>query len=178
MFPQMGAPWSELPGVNNSERDPQLEPNMGVPQHQRHSYLSPNFMGQTTSELTENILSASEQSMHSILFTNAVSLATSSAMAMAGAPIPESPGEPFTSSSLTNHGTQHLTVSPVTGRPSKCYKCSYCTKMFGHKNDFRKHVAIHTGLKPHGCPHCSLSFTQRGTLKNHVRRIHKVDMPQ
>ena len=78
--------------------------------------------------------------------------------------------------SSTNLSSQQIVLT-AHGRPAKCYTCIYCFKLFRHKNDFRKHVATHTGEKPHGCPYCDLSFTQRGTLRNHMKRIHQQELP-
>ena len=32
------------------------------------------------------------------------------------------------------------------------------------------HVRMHQGVKPHTCPHCSKTFTQKGNLRKHVYR--------
>ncbi|XP_037798493.1 zinc finger protein 771-like [Penaeus monodon] len=34
------------------------------------------------------------------------------------------------------------------------FTCHHCSKNFYHKNDFRKHVRVHTGEKPYACPYC------------------------
>jgi len=64
----------------------------------------------------------------------------------------------------------HLNTS--TGRSNKAYICPYCNKCFGHKNDWRKHVAVHTGHRPHKCSYCDQSFIQKGSLKSHLFRVH------
>ena len=34
---------------------------------------------------------------------------------------------------------------------------------------------MHTGEKPHLCPHCSYRSARRDNLRSHVRRVHKKD---
>ena len=58
------------------------------------------------------------------------------------------------------------------------YECSYCYKVFNHKNNFRKHERIHTGEKPYQCPHCDYKARLKEHLKGHLFRKHLVNQYQ
>jgi uncharacterized Zn-finger protein len=36
-----------------------------------------------------------------------------------------------------------------------------------------QHRRMHTGEKPHLCPHCAYRSARRDNLRSHVRRVHK-----
>lgn len=54
--------------------------------------------------------------------------------------------------------------------------CPVCGKAFGGRNRrqiLERHIATHTGHKPHTCPHCPFRSSRQDTLKIHVARMHK-----
>ena len=37
------------------------------------------------------------------------------------------------------------------------------------------HQKHHTGDRPYACSYCEYSFTQKGNLRTHVKRVHQLD---
>ena len=56
--------------------------------------------------------------------------------------------------------------------PSGRYRCPYCGKSMGGVGDFRRHLMIHTGEKPYGCPFCAYRAIQRSDVTRHCRTKH------
>ncbi|XP_066970979.1 longitudinals lacking protein, isoforms H/M/V-like isoform X5 [Macrobrachium rosenbergii] len=54
--------------------------------------------------------------------------------------------------------------------------CPICGHVFDHKHNFLNHFKIHTGEKPYACNFCSYRTIQKGNLKTHIRKVHKVDV--
>jgi len=52
--------------------------------------------------------------------------------------------------------------------------CPYCGKVIRQRNDFKRHLRIHTGEKPFACPYCPYRATQSTNLKGHIIRKHQL----
>ncbi|XP_031767753.2 zinc finger protein 569-like isoform X2 [Galleria mellonella] len=63
----------------------------------------------------------------------------------------------------------HLRVHSAT-RPT--YECPLCGKHFAFFNNRRRHMFIHTGLKPFKCETCGKCFTTAGEQRAHVDHVH------
>ena len=50
--------------------------------------------------------------------------------------------------------------------------CKICGKGFATKQPYDDHMNVHTGAKPHKCPHCGTGFASMGTMRGHVRNVH------
>uniref|UniRef100_A0A9J8D521 C2H2-type domain-containing protein n=1 Tax=Cyprinus carpio carpio TaxID=630221 RepID=A0A9J8D521_CYPCA len=80
---------------------------------------------------------------------------------------------------LIFHPDQHV------DKEGKCFPCSYCGRKFGrrqgllqheriHTGDLKKHLEIHTGVRPHNCPVCFKGFGRPSFLRAHMRIHEKV----
>ncbi|XP_037301508.1 zinc finger protein 58-like [Manduca sexta] len=63
----------------------------------------------------------------------------------------------------------HMRVHSAT-RPT--YECPLCGKHFAFYNNRRRHMFIHTGLKPFKCDTCGKCFTTAGEQRAHVSHVH------
>ncbi|PRD32252.1 UNVERIFIED_CONTAM: zinc finger and BTB domain-containing protein 10 [Trichonephila clavipes] len=50
----------------------------------------------------------------------------------------------------------------------KKLNCPFCVKNFNCKQNLKRHMLMHTGIRPFICPSCNKSFTQRSILKTHM----------
>jgi len=48
-----------------------------------------------------------------------------------------------------------------------------CTPYISDTLQLIQHRRMHTGEKPHLCPHCAYRSARRDNLRSHVRRVHK-----
>lgn len=76
---------------------------------------------------------------------------------------------------LSRHLQRHK--SRVHLATQQLLTCPECPKLFKDKKTLKRHEqAIHLRLKPHKCPYCDRSFTQRGNLRVHLR-VHTGERP-
>lgn len=52
------------------------------------------------------------------------------------------------------------------------YTCQYCSRRFAVLHQYKRHLAIHTGQKPHKCTQCDYACSSVGTLNSHIKRVH------
>ena len=55
--------------------------------------------------------------------------------------------------------------------------CPYCQKHC--RRHLRRHIkAVHLKMKPFKCEHCDSTFSQKGNLSKHVKRMHVAQQPR
>ena len=70
----------------------------------------------------------------------------------------------------------HEVLHDVNSYESHCLKvhsqhlCRVCLSTFTSRNNMKRHVRIHTGVKPYTCRHCMESFARNDDYKRHLLR--------
>ncbi|XP_022209702.2 zinc finger and SCAN domain-containing protein 21 [Drosophila obscura] len=54
----------------------------------------------------------------------------------------------------------------------KPYKCDECDLSFSQREVLKRHMDIHTGAKRHKCSQCQSCFAQKSNLQQHIARVH------
>ncbi|XP_053407619.1 protein sister of odd and bowel-like isoform X7 [Mercenaria mercenaria] len=52
------------------------------------------------------------------------------------------------------------------------YKCEVCTKGYNQMAAYKGHMASHMDILKEKCPHCTLTFQYKNSLKEHVKSVH------
>ncbi|XP_018571063.1 RE1-silencing transcription factor-like [Anoplophora glabripennis] len=68
-----------------------------------------------------------------------------------------------------------LSVHMVKHKSGKHFCCDLCKFKSIQLKKIIQHRRMHTGEKPHLCPHCSYRSSRRDNLRSHVRRMHNED---
>lgn len=54
--------------------------------------------------------------------------------------------------------------------------CNICNRGFLNKQNMKRHMQTHSGIKPHQCNYCNLSFLRLSHLQRH-HRVHTGERP-
>ncbi|XP_060069422.1 uncharacterized protein LOC132549501 [Ylistrum balloti] len=77
---------------------------------------------------------------------------------------------------MKNHVIQgHPNITPP--KSWHVYSCDKCPKKFGGKQQYIRHMSVHTGVRPHECDICGKFYPTPGALNTH-KKIHKECMPE
>jgi uncharacterized Zn-finger protein len=61
----------------------------------------------------------------------------------------------------------------VSHNKSKQYACQTCNKVFNENYRLRKHMAVHSSVKPFKCRHCDFRTNRNDNLTLHTNKMHK-----
>ncbi|KAF9037342.1 hypothetical protein BDZ89DRAFT_1157327 [Hymenopellis radicata] len=67
-----------------------------------------------------------------------------------------------------------LPLSKTRVRKSQNIACEFpgCTRTFPQRCNYRDHMNVHEGKRPHACPDCESAFANRGGLTRHQKKYH------
>lgn len=57
----------------------------------------------------------------------------------------------------------------------KLYECQVCSSVFNSWDQFKDHLASHTGVKPNHCTLCDMWFTHSKELNAHLKDVHSIE---
>ena len=60
----------------------------------------------------------------------------------------------------------------------KTIQCDLCEQRFKKRKTFENHRMIHTGERPNVCPYCQHGFIQISACKQHIFKVHGVEVPK
>lgn len=66
-------------------------------------------------------------------------------------------------------------VTADHGNVNENCSCHVCGKIFSGyycKYNLRKHLVLHSGLRPYVCTICQTTFSQKGNMKRHMTSVH------
>ncbi|XP_039618141.1 gastrula zinc finger protein XlCGF7.1-like [Polypterus senegalus] len=70
--------------------------------------------------------------------------------------------------SQSNVITNKITVTVKLRCREKPYFCSECGKRLSDRNNFQKHIRVHTGEKPYHCSECDKQFSRSDSHQTHT----------
>lgn len=71
----------------------------------------------------------------------------------------------------SSHRTDIVEASHVNKNEKKnSFECPDCHKVFAEKKILKRHLKIHSPIKPHACPECDMSFAESSNLSKHFKR--------
>ncbi|CAH1777948.1 unnamed protein product [Owenia fusiformis] len=81
-------------------------------------------------------------------------------------------GSPQSHSDLT-HNTIGNSTKSYTGAT---YQCELCHKIFNKSSVYKRHLKVHSGLKPYVCEICSKGFNRKDVLQRHIKLCHSTQI--
>lgn len=52
----------------------------------------------------------------------------------------------------------------------KSFECPECHKVFAERKILKRHLKIHSPIKPHACSECDMSFAESSNLSKHMKK--------
>ena len=95
---------------------------------------------------------------------------TSNELAVDQPPVPSVPtGSIYGASPEAAGGQCRPGMISATGNSMSCPYCQYVGK---NSSELERHARLHSGEKPHRCPHCSFQTVWKGDLTRHIQKVH------
>lgn len=67
-------------------------------------------------------------------------------------------------------GNTNVINDATTNVKKNSFECPECHKIFAESKILRRHLKIHSPIKPHRCPECSMSFAESSNLSKHIKK--------
>lgn len=74
-----------------------------------------------------------------------------------------------TSEPISEHNNTNSN-STENGKKILHHECPECHKFFAESKILRRHLKIHSPIKPHHCSECSMSFAESSNLSKHMKK--------
>lgn len=72
--------------------------------------------------------------------------------------------------SHSNHLETSTTSDVNRNETSTSFECPECHKVFAERKILKRHLKIHSPIKPHACPECDMSFAESSNLSKHMKK--------
>lgn len=72
--------------------------------------------------------------------------------------------EPITTTNTTS------TNDVITNETKNPFECPECHKVFAERKVLKRHLKIHSPIKPHACTECDMSFAESSNLSKHMKK--------
>lgn len=71
----------------------------------------------------------------------------------------------------SSHTTNAIVTSDVSKNDTKnSFECPECHKVFGERKILKRHLKIHSPIKPFRCSECDMSFAESSNLSKHLKK--------
>lgn len=82
--------------------------------------------------------------------------------------------ESLTQSEKPAADSQHVTMTEGGG--SNKYICQWCGRNFDRVSNLKRHMLLHSGIKPFKCLYCNYRATQKANVVQHLASRHRNEM--
>lgn len=86
---------------------------------------------------------------------------------------PSEPGAALSQNSVSHDASVVVKLEPgSSSRTRGGVVCDVCGKVLKTKSSLSRHTLVHSGSKPHACPHCPMRFNRKDNLRHHLSNLH------
>lgn len=85
--------------------------------------------------------------------------------------------EKFDAHMKSAHSSDQVDTSTTSDKPDvnntevkNSFECPECHKIFAERKILRRHLKIHSPIKPHVCTECDMSFAESSNLSKHMKK--------
>lgn len=69
-----------------------------------------------------------------------------------------------------SHNSNSLTKTTSKNDKKRTFECHECFKVFAENKILKRHLKIHSPIKPFVCKECNMSFTESSNLSKHMKK--------